>query len=196
MSKISIPVFVNNFLFSFKAITFLYVIAFIAYAIVYFLKSNIVLESRIPIFNFLFKNSKFDFQFPVWFYILFWIFNLSLVVTLLYLLVFSFTNINFPFLFLVSKKTAILFYSFLIFFSVFIFFITYTCFEDSFFDHDKLNAIDKVLNFIYPKTASELQMAFYNKIEATILFIIACCNTFFCIYFWKAYKIKIKSTYI
>ena len=178
--------FLNKFLFSFKAITILYVIAFITYAIIYFLESNIVNESRIPIFNHLLKNINIDF--PFWVYILFWSFNIAVFIIPIYLLIFCFSNNNYTFLFLHSKKAAILFYFFLLFFSAVIFFITYTSLVDSFFYANNQSALDEVVNFLYPKTASELQKAFYIKIEAVLLFFIACCNTFFCLFFWKAYK--------
>jgi hypothetical protein len=184
-------IFSNKLFNIFKIITILFVIALSGLPIISYLKDNLDVQTNFPFFKTLFKGMILDFDFPIWFYFLYWFCTIVVFAIPIYLLIFCFGNTFYWNTLLSNKKVAITFYILLVIFALLSFFIAYSELDEHFFNSNRGNeVVNNVFNFIFPKTDSENQLAFYRKTEAVLFAIISAFNIYFMATFWKHYKIK------
>jgi hypothetical protein len=181
---------VDKKFFIFKTITILYVICLLSLTIVFFLKDNIKLETSVPFFNHFFDDIKFNFDFPIDFYIAVCILIIGVLAIPLYLLLFSFAKNLFFNSFLHTKPVVIFFKVLFFLFAAIVIFLAFSFMQDYFFTTNN-SVFDNVVNFLYPETASEKELKFYHKIEAILFSIIAISNVYFLLTFHKIYKLQL-----
>ena len=137
---------------------------------------------------------KFDIDLPIWLYIVYWFFTIAVFAIPIYLLIFCFAKVFYCNTLLSNMKVATTFYVMLIIFTLFTFFIAYSELDENFFSSKRGNdVVNSVFNFIFPKTDSEKQLAFYRKTEAVLFAIISVLNIYFMATFWKQFKTQTSS---
>jgi hypothetical protein len=183
--------FTSKSIFLFKTITILFVICLISIAVLSYMKEDIKVESRFPIFNRLFENMKFDIDFPLWLNMFVWFFEIAVFAIPIYLLISSFGSDMYFRSFLSSKKAVFIFYILLSLFSIIIIFVAYTDVTNYFFKSKNSNVVlDRVVDFLYPVTISEKKLNLYNKISAVLFSILAVCNIYILFTFIKSISFK------